>query len=84
MTPAVLNRWLGPFSSPARGSAYVSVGKDAELYPRKKVKNAFIRRGYEVMATRGQTLCAFVGFPSRPGWVSAPREQFPEDVEDDD
>jgi hypothetical protein len=74
----------GTLSGSGEGSAYVSVGKDADLYPRKKVKNAFIRRGYEVMATRGKRLCEFVGFPSRPGWVSAPREQLSEDVEDED
>jgi beta-lactamase superfamily II metal-dependent hydrolase len=82
VTPAVLNRWLGEPTRADRGRAYVSVGKDADLYPRKKVKNAFIRRGYTVMATRGKPICEFSGFPSRPGWVAAPRESFSEDVED--
>lgn len=46
VTPSVLNRWLGSSvasDSVVRGIAYVSVGKDADIYPRKKVKNAFMR-----------------------------------------
>lgn len=82
VTPSVLNRWLGEPTRSDRGFAYVSVGKDADIYPRKKVKNAFIRRGYPVMATRGQTVCEYHGFRARPGWVPAPREPFSEDVDD--
>jgi beta-lactamase superfamily II metal-dependent hydrolase len=82
VTPSVLNRWLGKPARTARGRAYVSIGKDADLYPRKKVKNAFLRRGYEVIATRWKTICEFNGFPSRPGWVEAQRETFSENVED--
>ena len=42
-----------------RGTAIVSVGAEKTEHPRKKVKNAFIRRGYPV----------FVG---RTGWVRQP------------
>lgn len=49
VTPSVLNRWLGnPLSSSAeerRGTAFCSAAKDDEDHPRKKVQNAFLRRG---------------------------------------
>jgi beta-lactamase superfamily II metal-dependent hydrolase len=84
VTPAVLNRWLGtPASdkSERRGYAFVSVGKDADIYPRKKVKNAFIRRGYEVHATRGKTKFVANALSERP-WEASIPEEFSEDVED--
>jgi hypothetical protein len=40
VTPAVLNRWLGPYPAASRGDAIASVGKDEDIYPRKKVANA--------------------------------------------
>ena len=51
VTPAVLNAWLGQPNggSPARGHAYVTVGAQKPDHPQKKVKNAFIRRGYPVL-----------------------------------
>jgi beta-lactamase superfamily II metal-dependent hydrolase len=83
VTPAVLNRWLGGHPSQWRGDAYVSVGKDADIYPRKKVKNAFIRRGYRVYATRGKVVYAFAGFDMRPGFEPATPEVFSPDVNDE-
>jgi len=53
VTPTVLNRWLGPYPADYQGSAIASVGKNADIYPRKKVANAFTRRGYKVYATHG-------------------------------
>lgn len=54
VTPAALNRWLGEFPAQGtRGNAIASVGKDeGSKYPRKKVSNAFIRRGYRVYSTK--------------------------------
>jgi beta-lactamase superfamily II metal-dependent hydrolase len=54
VTPAVLNAWLGAPNggSPKHGHAYVMVGAKKEDHPRKKVKNAFIRRGYPVFVGR--------------------------------
>ena len=48
VTPAVLNVWLGAPNggTPRRGTAMVMVGAKKKDHPRKKVKNAFIRRGY--------------------------------------
>lgn len=84
VTPAVLNRWLGPplpFEGVV-GSAFCSVGKDADIYPRKKVKNAFTRRGYPVHATRGETKYFFHGWTLRPGWGASKAEPFSNEVED--
>lgn len=85
VTPAVLDRWLGTRAvngSPARGNAIVSIGKDADIYPRKRVKNAFIRRGYPVYATRGRTLTQRDGINLRNGWHNATAETFSVDVDD--
>ena len=61
VTPAALNAWLGEPNggNPRRGTAMVMVGAKKTEHPRKKVKNAFIRRGYPV----------FVG---RTGWIHMP------------
>jgi len=87
VTPSVLNRWLGTRVADAsikRGTAFASVGKDADIYPRKKVKNAFIRRGYTVHATRGIGKRHHLGFGERPNWSQAIPEQFDPDVSDED
>jgi hypothetical protein len=83
VTPTVLNRWLGGYPSNWRGRAYVSLGRDVDIYPRKKVKNAFIRRGYPVYATRGANIYAYSGFAMRPGYAPANAEEFSADVEDE-
>jgi beta-lactamase superfamily II metal-dependent hydrolase len=84
VTPTVLNAWLGePLAAEGTvGNAYCSVGKDEDIYPRKKVKNAFIRRGYPVHATRGKIKCSFNGWPMRTGWVNSTPEPFAHSVED--
>jgi beta-lactamase superfamily II metal-dependent hydrolase len=54
VTPSVLNRWLGmpvPEGSVNRGTAFCSVGVNKPEYPRKRVSNAFLRRGYPVYKT---------------------------------
>lgn len=77
----MLNAWLGkPLAAESTvGSAYCSVGKDEDIYPRKKVKNAFIR---PVHATRGSTKYAYDGWPLRNGWVNSTPEPFAHSVED--
>jgi hypothetical protein len=84
VTPAVLDAWLGAPNggNPHRGNAVVMVGKNKTEHPRKKVKNAFIRRGYPVYVGRSN------------GWLQQPygydrggsdltAEAFSYDVEDD-
>jgi beta-lactamase superfamily II metal-dependent hydrolase len=51
VTPTVLNRWLGKYPAEKQGHAIASVGKNEDKYPRTKVANAFIRRGYKTYGT---------------------------------
>ncbi len=56
VTPSVLDKWLGaplPEGAQTRGLAFCSVGDNKPEYPRKRVSNAFLRRGYPVYSTRG-------------------------------
>lgn len=54
VTPSVLNRWLGGIvpEGTTMGYAYCSVGSNKPQYPRKRVQNAFLRRGFGVVSTR--------------------------------
>jgi hypothetical protein len=85
VTPTALNRWLGtPLtdSSQSRGVAYCSAAADDEDHPRKKVVNAFIRRGYPVHTTNGIAKCHRNNMPSRRGWGSSVAELFSWEVEE--
>ena len=83
VTPAVLNAWLGPPNggNPSRGTAMVMVGAAKMEHPRKKVKNAFIRRGYPVFVGREGWMRMSYGYPSRGFSMTA--EPFSYDVEED-
>ena len=84
VSPSSLNRWVGP-RLPKGGSegpvAYASVAKAAQTHPRKKVVNAFMRRGARVYATKGKTLWHHRETPPRKGWKSASALEFSERVE---
>lgn len=72
VTPSVLDRWLGtplPEGSQRRGFAFCSVGDNKPEYPRKRVSNAFLRRGYPVYKTGGGSawLRHSEGMPARAG-----------------
>lgn len=70
LTTEVMNRLAGPIvGATETRTAFVSVGKEADDFPRPEVANAFTRRGYEVCATRGQRILWHRGSVSRPGWV---------------
>ncbi len=70
LTSEVLNRLAGPIVGDTRArSAFVSVGKEADDFPRAAVANAFTRRGYSVCATRGKTIRWSRKASPRPGWV---------------
>lgn len=83
VTPAVLDAWLGASNggTPQRGSAYVMVGAKKQEHPRKKVKNAFIRRGYPVYIGRTGWMRHNSGFTKRGIPLTA--EPFSYDVEED-
>ena len=72
VSPSTLNRFLGPklLAPPLSASkiAYVSASAESTTHPRKMVTNAFMRRGAQVIATRGQDKCYSRGTPGRPGW----------------
>ncbi|MBR0713966.1 ComEC/Rec2 family competence protein [Bradyrhizobium liaoningense] len=83
VTPAVLNRWLGDYPASYRGDAIASIGKNADIYPRKKVTNAFTRRGYSVYATRDGWINFYNGYDRRANMGNAQVVPFNPDVEDD-
>lgn len=88
VTPMILDVWLGKRlpneNSPRRGVAFCSVGADADLHPRKKVSNAFLRRGYPVYATRGKVKGHYHGRERRYNWEASTAEPFSLNVEDND
>ena len=70
LTTGVLNRLAGPvIGDSAIRTAFVSVGAQADDFPRPEVANAFKRRGYQVSATRGQTIRWSRNAGGRPGWT---------------
>lgn len=79
----ILNELIGPpltFLAQNK-TAIVSSSKKDEDHPRKRVVNAFIRRGYGVSVTEGKTFC-YGDFEGRIGWGPAPILPFYELVED--
>jgi hypothetical protein len=71
VTPVVLNRWLGNVlpegSITTRGTAFCSVGVNKPEYPRRRVSNAFLRRGYPVFRTSGSWICHYHDVEARRG-----------------
>lgn len=66
---ATLDRILGTAGNGyVRGSAFVSVGKEAHDFPRPEVANAILRRGYPWLATRGNNLRWNRGGDYRPDY----------------
>lgn len=83
VTPSALNRWLGPVKSQGQavmGYAFCSAARLDEDHPRKKVTNAFVRRGYEVHVTRGRSIW-FQNGMGRAGSTLTP-EPFAREVEE--
>lgn len=74
LDPAILDRLIGGLvdEGTVRGSAFVSVGTKADDFPRPEIANAFRRRGYPVIATRGQNIWWNEGAP--PRWQYGPVE----------
>jgi hypothetical protein len=86
VTPTALNAWLGlPLAvqgGPTRGSAFCSAAKNDEDHPRKKVINAFIRRGYPVHVTKGMAKYHYYQLPLRSGWADSIAQPFSTEVEE--
>lgn len=69
LTTEVMDRLAGPVvGDTKKRTAFVSVGKEADDFPRAEVANAFTRRGYMVCATRGKTIRWSRDAGGRPGW----------------
>lgn len=68
---ATADRILGPIVGDTKSrTAFVSVGKKADDFPRPEVANALKRRGYRVSPTNGQTIRWSRNTEPRTGWVS--------------
>ena len=83
VTPSALNRWLGPIKPEGQavtGFAFCSAARLDENHPKKKVTNAFTRRGYEVHVTRGRSIYLQNGM-GRDGFGLTP-EPFSREVEE--
>lgn len=69
---ATVERIAGPLTDGNRGSAFVSISKEAAAdprYPSPRVTNAFGRRGYFVGQTAGENICkSSPDAPSRPDY----------------
>jgi len=72
VTPSLLNDLLGSITEHRRGVAFVSVPKKNPdfQFPSKQVTNAFVRRGFRVMATAGSAKRHHRNAPDR-GWSRA-------------
>lgn len=84
--PSVLDRLLGSKGSTStRGVAFVSAPQEnpEAKHPAKKVTNAFIRRGYTVHATQGQSKWHHVGASPRTGYSASVPLEFHYQVEED-
>jgi beta-lactamase superfamily II metal-dependent hydrolase len=83
VSPSVLDRLVGPrlLGKPEKFEkrAYVSASSES-AYPRNMVRNAFVRRGAEVVATKGWYLRYSRGMPDR-GWSAVTPLEFTSEVE---
>lgn len=73
VSPDLLDKLLGPIldeGSTATKTSFVNTSKGAPDHPKKSVVNAFIRRGVEVITTKGDIICHRSGYPPRIGWGS--------------
>jgi beta-lactamase superfamily II metal-dependent hydrolase len=80
----LLDRLLGPIGTEQTRPAFVNVGPDAKKHPSPRVANVFMRRGYRVYQTGGQTIHHFsADAPDRPGWTPlTPMAPLDESTED--
>lgn len=85
VSPSVLDNLLGSTvseSSETNTTVFVSVANKSGENPKKKVVNAFIRRGARVYENRGKTIRHHYNMPDRAGWTPITRLQFNTKVEE--
>lgn len=84
VSPSILNRLIGPRvgeGATINTTAFASVSKGDDSRPRKKVVNAFIRRGASVHVTKGSAKRHYSNMPERAGWVASTPLTFSTSVE---
>ncbi|WP_275902295.1 hypothetical protein, partial [Myxococcus vastator] len=83
VSPSVLDRWLGSRSAlPMRDTiAFASVAKECETHPRRKVVNAFMRRGARVYTTKGSKMRHSYDMPARADYSDSVPLKFSNKVE---
>ena len=82
--PTLLDRILGDKSTPfsTEIKAFVSSAKADEKHPSPKVVNAFSRRGCDVSASEGRSICHWHKAPPRPDGLLTPLPPLREDDDD--
>ena len=80
----LLNRLIGSSicKNGSSGVAYASASAGNSDHPRKRVLNAFTRRGYRTHSTEGTTKGYNHNIPMKPGWSSAVPHPFYDHVEE--
>jgi beta-lactamase superfamily II metal-dependent hydrolase len=83
VSPSALDRWVGARSAlPMQNTiAFASVAKECDTHPRRKVVNAFMRRGARVYTTKGSTLRHSHGMPPRESYFASVPLEFSNKVE---
>lgn len=61
--------------------AFISASESSTKHPRDRVVNAFIRRGFKVLATKGSTKRYKSKMPDRDGWSKSETLKFSDKVE---
>ena len=85
VTPSVLDRILGPKQDEKasfKTTSFASVSAKCETHPRRRVVNAFIRRGAKVIVTKGSTKHHYHNMDAREGWITAEPLPFYQEVEE--
>lgn len=62
--------------------AFISASESSKKHPRDRVVNAFIRRGFKVLATKGVTKRHRLRMPNRDGWSKSETLKFCNKVEE--
>lgn len=67
----LIGRAINAENTQSKRTAFVSASMNAPKHPKRVVTNAFIRRGFKVIQTKGKIITHGHGFPARADWASA-------------
>ncbi len=82
VSPSILNKLIGEKGQTKNKVAFVSAGEDSKKHPRQVVVNAFIRRGCEVISTKGKSIMYYHNMPKREGCGPVEPLDFKDKVEE--